>query len=164
MADIVEEEASEVEQAAEARPIKPIYKGPGPNFLTQLMRIAVSIAVPLIAFGILYWAGTVLLDEDANRLLVVVMALIIGVLGVFGLFYAMNWLTMRLPERYRHFVLPFVFVGPAIVLLTIFLVYPTIVTFKLSFQNAQGEGFVWFENYIDIFTDSGTLEALRNSA
>lgn len=163
MADIVEEEASEVEQAAEARPIKPIYKGPGPNFLTQLMRIAVSIAVPLIAFGILYWAGTVLLDEDANRLLVVVMALIIGVLGVFGLFYAMNWLTMRLPERYRHFVLPFVFVGPAIVLLTIFLVYPTIVTFKLSFQNAQGEGFIWFENYIDIFTDSGTLEALRNS-
>ena len=65
MADIVDEEASEVERAAEARPITPIYKGPGPNFLTQLMRLAVSLAVPLIAFGILYWAGTVLLDEDA---------------------------------------------------------------------------------------------------
>jgi alpha-glucoside transport system permease protein len=147
----------------ENRPITPIYKGPGPNFVTQLIRIGVSIAVPLIAFGILYWAGTVLLDENANRLVVVAMALIIGVLGVFALFYAMNWLTERLPERYRQYVLPFVFVGPAIVLLSVFLVYPTIVTFKLSFQNAKGEGFVGIQNYIDIFTDPGTLEALRNS-
>ncbi len=156
----IEKEAPE---SGESRPVKEIYKGPGPNFLTQLMRIAVSLAVPLIAFGILYWAGTILLDEDANRLVVVVMALIIGVLGVFGLFYAMNWLTNLLPERYRHYVLPFVFVGPALVLLTVFLLYPTVVTFRLSFQNAQGEGFVWLENYVEIFTDSGTLEALRNS-
>ncbi len=145
------------------RPIKPIQKGPGPNLLTQLMRIGVSLVVPIVAFGILYWAGTVLLDEDANRLVVVFMALIIGVLGVFALFYAMNWLVMRLPERYRHYVLPFVFVGPALVLLGIFLVYPTVVTIKLSFQNNLGEGFVGIDNYVDLFTDPGTLEALRNS-
>lgn len=145
------------------RPITPIQKGPGPNFLTQLMRIGVSLAVPLIAFGVLYWAGTVLLDEDANRLLVVFMALVIGVLGVFGLFYGMNWLVNRLPERYRHFVLPFVFVGPALFLLGVFLLYPTVMTFKLSFQDDKGDGFVGFTNFVDIFTDPGTLEALRNS-
>lgn len=159
MADI-DEDVLGIEKT---RPIKPIKKGPGPNFLTQLMRLGVSLAVPLIAFGVLYWAGTVLLDENANRLLVVFMALIIGVLGVFGLFYGMNWLVMKLPEHYRNYVLPFVFVGPALFLLGVFLLYPTVVTAKLSFQNNAGEGFVGLDNYIAIFTDSGTLEALRNS-
>jgi alpha-glucoside transport system permease protein len=147
----------------ESRPIKPIHEGPGPNFMTQVLRIGVSLVVPVVAFGVLYWAGTVLLDEDANRLVVVFVALIIGVLGVFGLFYAMNWLVTRLPEQYRHYVLPFVFVGPALVLLSVFLVYPTVVTFKLSFQDKNGEGFVGLDNYGDIFTDPATLEALRNS-
>ncbi|GMQ98845.1 MAG: sugar ABC transporter permease [Acidimicrobiia bacterium] len=137
--------------------------GPGPTFVTQLLRIGVSLAVPLIALGILYWAGTVVLDEDANRLLVVLVALIIGVIGVFALFYAMDWLVNRLPEHYHEYVQPFVFVGPALVLLSVFLVYPTIVTLKLSFQNRNGDSFVGLDNYIEIFTDSGTLEAIRNS-
>jgi alpha-glucoside transport system permease protein len=54
-------------------------------------------------------------------------------------------------------------VGPALVVLSVFLVYPTIVTFKLSFQDRNGENFVGLDNYIDVFTDPGTLEALRNS-
>ena len=75
----------------------------------------------------------------------------------------MDWLVNHLPERYRDHVLPFVFVGPALVVLSVFLVYPTIVTFKLSFQDRNGENFVGIDNYIDVFTDPGTLEALRNS-
>jgi len=159
MADI-----DQVTQEPEAEDVSPAHHDtPGPNFLTQLLRIGVSLAVPVIALGMLYWAGTVLLDENANRLLVVFVALIIGVLGVFALFYAMNWVVEKLPERYQEYVRPFVFVGPALVLLGVFLVYPTVVTFKLSFQNAKGEGFVGLDNYVEIFTDSGTLEALRNS-
>jgi alpha-glucoside transport system permease protein len=136
---------------------------PGPNFLTQVLRIVVSLAVPVVAIGLLYWSGTVLLNEDANRLVVVFVALIIGVIGVFAMYYAMDWLVNRLPERYRDYVLPFVFVGPALVVLSVFLVYPTIVTFKLSFQDRDGEGFVGLDNYIDVFTDPGSIEALRNS-
>jgi alpha-glucoside transport system permease protein len=136
---------------------------PDSNFLTQVLRVVVSLAVPVVAIGLLYWSGTVLLNEDANRLLVVFVALIIGVLGVFAMYYAMDWLVNRLPERYRGHVLPFVFVGPALVVLSVFLVYPTIVTFKLSFQDRNGESFVGLDNYIDVFTDPGTLEALRNS-
>ncbi len=154
----------QVTQEPEAQDHTPSHhEKPGPNFTTQLLRIGVSLAVPVIALGMLYWAGTVLLDENANRLLVVFVALIIGVLGVFALFYAMNWVVEKLPEHYQEYVRPFVFVGPALVLLGVFLVYPTVVTFKLSFQNAQGEGFVGLDNYVEIFTDSGTLEALRNS-
>ncbi|MCL1601156.1 MAG: sugar ABC transporter permease [Actinomycetia bacterium] len=136
---------------------------PDSNFITQVLRVVVSLAVPVVAIVLLWWSGTVLLNEDANRLLVVFVALIIGVLGVFAMYYAMDWLVNRLPERYRDHVLPFVFVGPALVVLSVFLVYPTIVTFKLSFQDRNGENFVGFDNYVDVFTDPGTLEALRNS-
>jgi alpha-glucoside transport system permease protein len=147
----------------EPQPILPKGRGPGPNFLTQLLRVGVSLVVPLIAFGVLYYTGTVLLDRDANRLVVVIVALVVGVLGVFALFYGMDWVVNRLPEKYQGYVRPFVFVGPALVLLTVFLVYPTIVTFKLSFQDRNGEGFVGLDNYVEIFTDTATITALRNS-
>jgi len=159
MADLNERDlgVDDVQQVASPK------QEPGPNFLTQVLRVVVSLVVPVVALGLLYWAGTVVLDEDANRLLVVFVALIIGVLGVFALYFAMDWIVSRLPERYQTYVQPFVFVGPALVVLSVFLVYPTIVTFKLSFQDRHGEGFVGLDNYIDVFTDPGTLEALRNS-
>lgn len=156
-------DSSHLKVEKDSTPTPSMSNDPGPNFLTQLLRIGVSFVVPVLAIGILYWSGTVLLNEDANRLVVVFVALIIGVLGVFAMYYAMDWLVNRLPERYRGYVLPFVFVGPALVILSVFLVYPTVVTFKLSFQDRNGENFVGLDNYIDVFTDPGTLEALRNS-
>lgn len=130
---------------------------------TTLLRVGVSLVVPVLAIIGLWWSGTVLLDEDANRAVVVVAALVVGVLGVFGLYYGMDWLINRLPDRFRDKVRPFAFVGPAIVVLATFLVYPTINTAVLSFQDARGEAWVGFDNYVNIFTQSETLIALRNS-
>lgn len=134
-----------------------------PGLGANLLRIGVSLVVPIVAAVGLYYSGTVLMDEDSNRVLVVLVALGVGVLGVFALYYAMDWLINRLPDRYRDPVRPFAFVGPAVVFLGIFLLYPTINTFFLSFQDAKGEEFVGINNYIDIFTNSDTLVALRNS-
>jgi alpha-glucoside transport system permease protein len=133
------------------------------SILTQLLRIGAALVVPVVFVFVLYYAGTVLLNEDSNRLVVVVMAIIVGVFGVFALYYGMDWVVNRLPEHHRDRVRPFAFVGPAVVLLAVFLVYPTVVTFRLSFQDARGEGWVWFENYVNIFTESDTLLAIRNS-
>jgi alpha-glucoside transport system permease protein len=130
---------------------------------TTLLRVAVSLVVPVLAALGLYWSGIVLLDEDANRVVVVSAALIIGVLGVFGLYYGMDWLINRLPEQYRAKVRPFAFVGPAVVVLAVFLLYPTVNTTLLSFRDAKGEAFVGFDNYVSLFTESDTLLALRNS-
>lgn len=136
----------------------------GPSGLsTQLLRIGVSLVVPVVALVGLYFAGTILLNEDSNRALVVVMALLVGVVGVFGLYYGMDWVINQLPARFRSKVRPFGFVGPAIVILGVFLLYPTVVTIQLSFQDRSGEGFVGLDNYIRLFTDSATLTAVRNS-
>lgn len=149
-------------------PPQPAGDGPPPeeprsSFTTQLLRIGVSLVVPILAILGLYYAGTVLLDEDANRVLVVVMALIIGVVGVFGLYVGMDWLINKLPERHRDRVRPFAFVGPAIVILGIFLLYPTINTILLSFQDSNGQEWVGLDNYVTVFTSSDNLVALRNS-
>jgi alpha-glucoside transport system permease protein len=134
-----------------------------PVLLTHLLRVGVSLVVPLVTILALYFAGTILLNEDSNRLVVVVMAIIIGVFGVFGLYYGMDYVVNRIPEEHRERVRPFAFVGPAIVLLAVFLLYPTVVTLKLSFQDADGSGWVWFDNYVNIFTTSQTQLAIRNS-
>lgn len=133
------------------------------NFATLLLRIGVSLVVPVVAVLGLYYAGTVVLDEDANRVLVVFMAILIGVGGVFGLFLGMDKVVNRLPKRHREAVRPFAFVGPAVVLLGIFLLYPTINTIVLSFQDTRGVEWVGLENYLTVFTDSSLLVALRNS-
>lgn len=149
----------------------PVEQGPNqgsptpdrPGLGANLLRIGVSLVVPIVAAVGLYYSGTVLMDEDSNRVLVVFVALVVGVLGVFALYYAMDWLINRLPDQYRDHVRPFAFVGPAVVFLGVFLLYPTINTFFLSFQDAKGEEFVGVDNYVDIFTNSDTLVALRNS-
>jgi alpha-glucoside transport system permease protein len=130
---------------------------------THLLRLGVSLVVPILAIVGLYFAGTVVLDEDANRGLVVVMALIVGVVGVFALYYGMDYAINRLPEHHRDKVRPFAFVGPAVVLLAIFLVYPAINTVVLSLQDQRSQDFVGFDNYVAIFSNSDTLVALRNS-
>lgn len=129
----------------------------------NLIRVGVSLVVPILALLGIWWSGTVLLDQDANRAVVVGAALVFGVLGVFALYYGMDWLINQMPDRYRDRVRPFAFVGPAIVVLGLFLLYPTINTILLSFRNPRGEEWVGVENYVTLFTRSDTLVAVRNS-
>lgn len=55
------------------------------------------------------------------------------------------------------------FVGPAVFLLGIYLVYPIVNTIYLSFYDRRSENFVGLSNYVDILTSSATQTALRNN-
>lgn len=59
---------------------------------------------------------------------------------------------------------PWVYVAPALVLLTFFLIYPSINTIRLSFFDRRAETFVGFANYVHSFTNSTMLTAFRNNA
>ena len=95
--------------------------------------------------------------------LVVGVAIVVGVGGVFFLYWAMNRVVDLLPERYREGVRPYVFVGPALVILGVFLVYPVINTILISLKDAQGESFVGLDNFKFVFTDESMLRAIRNT-
>lgn len=63
---------------------------------------------------------------------------------------------------------PWLFIAPALLLVTFFLVYPSIHTTVLSFfgrpYSARAEGFVGLQNYEHFFTDKNMLTAFRNNA
>lgn len=92
-----------------------------------------------------------------------VIAIVGGVAGVLLLFWALNKLVERLPERVENRLKPYVFVGPAMFVVGIFLVYPTLETFWTSFLDARSESFVGLGNYQFLFGQPAFRETLFNN-
>jgi alpha-glucoside transport system permease protein len=130
---------------------------------TFALRVVGAVAIPIVGFYLLWVTFDFLRDTDANRIVVVGVAIVVGVGGIFALYWAMNRAVDVLPERYRESVRPWIFVGPALVLLSVFLVYPVINTILLSFKDAQSQNFVGLANYRFVFTDEDMLRAIRNT-
>ena len=78
----------------------------GPALLIFLLRLVTALAIPVVGFTVLWATFDFLRDEDANRLIVVGVAIVVGVGGVFFLFWAMNRVVDLLPARYREGVRP----------------------------------------------------------
>jgi len=131
--------------------------------LSFILRIVVSLVVPVLTAVALWWSFTFMRDADANKFLVAVVALIVGVGAVWALYLITDNLVSLLPEKVRESVRPFVFVGPAMVILGIYLVYPALRSLYLSFFNANSTVFVGLENYIFALTDPAMLIVLRNN-
>ncbi|MDF1596806.1 MAG: sugar ABC transporter permease [Acidimicrobiia bacterium] len=133
------------------------------GILVVLYRIIASLAVPVVSFIILWLTFNWLRDSDASRALQVVVAIVVGVGGVFALFWGMDFVVNQLPDRLREHVRPFVFVGPALVILSVYLVYPAINTLIISFKDKSQEAWVGLENYGFVFTDDAMLRSIRNT-
>jgi alpha-glucoside transport system permease protein len=127
------------------------------------LRVVGAVAIPIVAFYILWVTFDFLRDSEANRVIVVGVAVVVGVGGVFFLYWAMNRAVELLPQRYREGVRPWIFVGPALVLLSVFLVYPVINTILISFKDAQSQSFVGLDNFKFVFTDESMLRSIRNT-
>lgn len=96
-----------------------------------------------------------------------VVAIVAGVLGVMAFFWALNKLTEKLSPTWEARLKPWVFFGPALLTVTVFLIYPFFDTIRRSFyadRFVEGERpFVGFENYASILTDEGTYSSLWNN-
>jgi alpha-glucoside transport system permease protein len=56
-----------------------------------------------------------------------------------------------------------VFLGPALVLLAVWIVYPTLSTFYRSFFDRSGDEFIGIDNYETLFRDDTLLTAIKNN-
>jgi alpha-glucoside transport system permease protein len=65
---------------------------------------------------------------------------------------------------WRRSLLPLSFLGPALLLLFVWIVYPMVATMYRSLFNDRGTEFVWFDNYEQIFTEERLQTALKNNA
>lgn len=127
-------------------------------------RVAIALAA-LVALGFaLPRAFDFMKDDNANRVTVVGVAILLGVVGVFFVFWAMDQIVDVFPERFREGLRPYVFVGPALVILSVFLIYPVVNTILISFRDSQGNSYVGLDNYRFVFTDDSMRRSLRNTA
>ena len=138
----------------------------GEKILTFILRFVLLIAIPLIAFGLLY-AGFIFLREgDAPKWVTTMVAIIWGVGGVALLYWIFNWLVEQTSDTWQSRLLPFVFVGPALAILAWYLAIPTLRTFYISLFDRNGPQygeFIGLANYVKVFTDRLLREAFRNN-
>jgi alpha-glucoside transport system permease protein len=149
---------------AGAEAIEPAPRSAGTTLGLSLLRLVGALAIPIAGFFALWATFDFLRNREANRSLVVLVALVVGVGGIFFLFWAMNRAVSYLPARFREGVRPYIFVGPCLVILSVFLIYPVINTILISFKDATSTNFVGLDNFKFVFTDSGMLTAIRNTA
>lgn len=130
--------------------------------LTSLGRLVGSVAVAAAVFFVLRWSIGFMKDREApeqlllqlyawfgldsalvtlqetgldpltGKLMITAVALLVGIGGVWALFWVANDLIARLPFAVRERIRPFIFVGPAILLLGAYLVYPAFNTVYTS--------------------------------
>lgn len=127
------------------------------------VRLIVSLIVPVITLAVLYYSFLFLRDSDAPKVIIIAVALIVGVGGVWALYWVTDNLVNRLSDRWQALIRPFVFVGPALAVLFFYLIYPAFRSLYLSFYDRTSENFVGLENYIFAINDPAMLQAARNS-
>src|SRR5262245_32617381 len=67
-------------------------------------------------------------------------------------------------SRTRSLLLPLSFLGPALLLLTVWVIYPALKTIQRSFWSELPDShFVWFQNYDRMFSDHIIRTAIRNN-
>lgn len=98
------------------------------------------------------------LTPGTSKTIIAVLALVLGVGGVWALFVSANR-VVDLLGRFAERIRPLVFVGPAVALLGFALVYPAISTIVTSLREDGGAA----DNYRFAFTDPDMIVAFRNN-
>jgi alpha-glucoside transport system permease protein len=63
----------------------------------------------------------------------------------------------------RRNYIPWLWLLPTLLFITVLLVYPVVDTIRLSFMNADSTAYVGFDNYVNVFTKHSTQDALLNN-
>lgn len=162
--------------------------------------IFLTLAILLPATGAVLFALTSFLSEFAvailpwddaliTKVMFALRAVFIAVFLSFLYFWLSAWLNGRMSSSYtarglsvQEAIQPWLFVGPALVLLLLFLVYPAFETFRISLTNdvpllgpdgqqllndagqpRETTGYVGFQNYAFILQSENFWLAIRNS-
>jgi alpha-glucoside transport system permease protein len=130
--------------------------------LVVVLSVVAAFAVPVLTYVLLN--GTFrAMSGRFPAFLVALVAILIGVVGVFAMYTLVDAGIKRLPISIGRAIQPYAWAGPAVVVLGIYLVYPAVNTVQLSFAGPAGQGFVGWDNYRYVFTDPSMLRSLRNT-
>ena len=89
-------------------------------------------------------------------LLTALQAVVAGIAITALIYWLLNLLIHRFPEKIKKKVEPYVFIGPVLLLIGIFIVIPTIQSVRLSFMEEEIDGsttWVGLQNFKDLFAE-----------
>lgn len=110
-----------------------------------------------------------------EQVLGAVLAVAVALAAAVAYFWGTNWLLDKFlaapassaasggQDRLRTAIRPWLFLFPALLFLSIYLVYPVFETVRLSLFNANGSRFVGLANYAWAFGDPGFRQSLLNN-
>ncbi len=131
------------------------------------LQIVLSIGAA-VALGFIFLVSfNYMRNDNAPKFLVALVALVVGVGGVWAFYLTLDNLVSQVRSRLRDKLRPYVFVLPALAVLSIYIIYPLVRTTWVSFFDyTRGSGDptnFGFQNYVAIFTDPKLLIAIRNN-
>ena len=170
------------------------------EFIGKLGAIALTLLIVLPALAMASFALTSYISSGlvsvlpfdpitSTKILFAVRAVIIAVFISFAYYWLATWMNFKMSnsdsrrgQRVVEAIQPWIFVGPALLLLLIFLIYPAIETFRISLTNDVGLldtagnpvlndvgqprttlGYVGFSNYATVLVAENFWLAMRNS-
>jgi len=99
----------------------------------------------------------------AIKIVNALIAIVGGIGGAMLLYWILNKLAESLKGRWEDRIKPWMFAGPAILAIGVYLIYPAIVTIQYSFANADSSEYIGLRNYKELLTDSSFLKVLINN-
>jgi alpha-glucoside transport system permease protein len=131
------------------------------------VQIVLSI-LAAVALGFIFLVSfNYMRNDNAPKFLVALVALVVGVGGIWAFYLTLDNLVSQFKMSVRDKLRPYVFVIPALFVLSVYIIYPLLRTTWVSFFDyTRGSGDptnFGLQNYVAIFTDPKLLIAMRNN-
>lgn len=100
------------------------------------------------------------------QIISVVTSVVGGLVVSFLIYLGLNFIVSKTNTKWNKRLLPYVFLGPVLLLLVVFLIVPTVLTVFQSFQRSDQyglESFGGLTNYQQLFTSGPFLQTLFNN-
>jgi alpha-glucoside transport system permease protein len=154
---------------------------------SPILRILVGIIISIIAVVLALIVGAAvvaviefilsyIVGNSGGQVFGAIKAILYGVGGCVGYFYASNWVVDKVfpananndMQAVRNLkmqsqIRPWLFLGPALLFLIVYLIFPTIRTFYLSFRDKDNEAFVGLGNYAWALQDEAFRQSIFNN-
>jgi alpha-glucoside transport system permease protein len=101
-----------------------------------------------------------------SQIISVLASVVGGLLVSFLIYWGLDWIVGRTKGKTHGRLLPYVFIGPVLLLLIVFLVIPTVETIWQSLLKTDQYGLTSFgglSNYVSLFTTPSFLQTLLNN-
>ena len=98
-----------------------------------------------------------------TKALTALLTVLIGIGGAMALYYLLNKIAELLPGKWEHRVKPYFYILPAVLAITLYLVYPAVLTFINSFKDRFSREWVGTQNYTDLLSTQSFRDTLFNT-